>query len=466
MTQACLDRGFPPAAARAVSAPAAHTATLDDVDITSELERRAHRAPDFAAEHGAVTALVAELARNPRNVLQRLAEVALGLCHADTAGVSLLEGDVFRWEAVAGVSASARGRTLPRHASPCGVCVDRDAVQLMRRPDRRFQALSGERPFFEALLVPFHDHGEPAGAVWLVHQNADRMFDGEDARVVGVLTLFASAAWQLWKAGDAAAHSGTQKDLFIATLGHELRNPLSVLTTAAAVLKVRAGTDDDVQRTVDMVERQCRHVSRLVDDLLDIARIESGKLELDVQPVDLRAIVTDTVEGRRAEVDRRRQVVTVQLANAPIVVHADPVRLVQVVSNLVDNAAKYTPDAGHIAIAVTSEGGDAVVVVQDDGAGIPTERLQSIFEPFVQLPGARGQTRGGMGLGLALVRRLTELHGGRIEVASDGLARGSRFTVRLPVQARVQWRQWQLPRGSQVAPLRRSQAMTVPRRSS
>jgi signal transduction histidine kinase len=409
--------------------------TLEDVDVTPELSRRAHRAPDFAAEHRALTMLITELAENPRNMLQRLAEVALDLCRADTAGVSLLDGDVFRWESVAGVSASARGSTMPRDASPCGVCVDRNAVLLMRRPDRYFPALPAEPQFVEALLLPFHDHGKPVGTVWIVKQDTAHTFDEEDARVVGVLTMFASSAWQLWRAGDAAVKSDMRKDEFLATLGHELRNPLSVLTTAAAVLKLGVGSEEDLQQTVAMIGRQCHHVSRLVDDVLDIARIATGKLQLDVQSVDLRMIVANALEARRGDVERRKQVLTVELATDPIVVDADPVRLVQVVSNLVDNAAKYTPEAGHITVAVRSEGNEAVVVVQDNGAGIPADRLQSIFEPFFQLPESRAQARGGMGLGLALVRRLTELQGGRVGVVSGGLACGSRFTVRLPVRA-------------------------------
>ena len=411
-------------------------ATLDEVNVTTELGRRAHRTPDVAAEHRALTLLATALERNPGNMIQRLAEVALELCRADTVAVHLLDGDVFRCEAAAGRSALALQGTRPRHASPCGVCVDRNAVQLIRRPDRRFPELRCEPRFEEVLLVPFHVHGKAVGTVWIVSQNTERAFDLEDARLVSRLTRFASAAWDLWRQSDAAARNKARKDEFIATLGHELRNPLSALTTAAAVLKLRAGEDDYVQRTVATIGRQCHHISRLVDDLLDVARIESGKLNLNVQSVDLRAMVADAVEGRRAEAQRRGQVLAVFSTGNPIVVEADPVRLVQVVSNLVDNAIKYTPDAGHITIAVTSEGNEAVVSVQDDGAGIPTGRFQSIFEPFVQLAESRDQARGGMGLGLALVRRLVELHGGRIDVASGGLTRGSRFTVRLPVRAR------------------------------
>lgn len=224
-----------------------------------------------------------------------------------------------------------------------------------------------------------------------------------------------------------------RKDEFIATLGHELRNPLSVLTTASLIFKMDGVTSADMKHAAEIIGRQVRHVTRLIDDLLDLERIDNGKLQLDVRPVDLRVIVTNTLESRRPDAERRKQSLTMQLTPEAVVVDADAVRLAQVVSNLVDNAVKYTPDAGHINVAVTADGREAVIVVQDDGAGIPPELVDSIFEPFVQLSQSRHATRGGMGLGLSLVRRLTELHGGTVDVTSGGQGGGSRFAVHLPL---------------------------------
>jgi signal transduction histidine kinase len=224
-----------------------------------------------------------------------------------------------------------------------------------------------------------------------------------------------------------------RKDEFLATLGHELRNPLSVLTTASLIFKMEGASTADMKHAAEIIGRQVQHVTRLVNDLLDMERIDNGKLQLDLRPVDLREIVTNTLELRRADAERRKQSLTMQLTPDPVVVDADAVRLAQVVSNLVDNAVKYTPDAGHINVAVTADGREAVIVVQDDGAGIPPERVESIFEPFVQLPQSRNAARGGMGLGLSLVRRLTELHGGKVDVTSGGQGGGSRFAVHLPL---------------------------------
>jgi signal transduction histidine kinase len=169
-----------------------------------------------------------------------------------------------------------------------------------------------------------------------------------------------------------------RKDEFIATLGHELRNPLAVLTTASLIFKMDGATSADMKRAADIIGRQVQQVTRLIDDLLDIERIDNGKLQLDLQPIDLREIVTNTLESRRADADQRKQSLTLRLTPDPVVVDADAVRLVQMVSNLIDNAVKYTPDAGHIDVTVTADGHQAVIVVQDDSAGIPFERVDSI----------------------------------------------------------------------------------------
>ena len=176
------------------------TATLADVDIRSYLDARPRRPPNREQEERAYSDLATEMADNPHNLLQKLVEVAVELCHAHTAGVSLLEGDVFRWEAVAGVLASARGGTMPRDESPSGVCIDRDAVQLMHLADRCFPALAAEPRFVEALLIPLHRLGRPIGAVWVVSHTADCQFDREDERVLRILSRFAAAGWQMWKA--------------------------------------------------------------------------------------------------------------------------------------------------------------------------------------------------------------------------------------------------------------------------
>ena len=409
------------------------TATLSDVDILGELDVRPSRAPNYELEHHAVVMFAAEMANNPGNVLQKLVEIAVDLCAADTAGISVLDADVFRLEAVAGVFADARGGTMPRNQSPCGVCIERGATQLMHLADRCFPALLAEPRFVETLLIPFHVHGKPMGTVWVVSHTFERKFDKEDERVVGMLALFASAGWQQWHACAEVAANSRRKDTFLATLGHELRNPLSAITAAAAILQ-RGTHAPSVTRAVGVIARQTEHISRLTEDLLDVARVGSGKLELERQIVDLRTVVSETMETRRAQIERRRQVLTTDLGAKPIWIEADPVRLAQIISNLVDNAAKYTPEDGHISVAVSSEEHHVLLEVRDTGVGISADQARGIFQPFTQLPGSSESFAGGLGLGLALVLSLTELHGGAVNVVSAGQGQGSCFTVRLPTR--------------------------------
>ncbi len=409
-------------------------AALIDVDIRGQLTARRSRIPDYEREHHALGLLSAALAEDPRNMLRTLAERALEICDAHSAGISLLEGDVFRWEAVAGLLAGARGRILPRNQSPSGVCIERGATQLMHLADRCFPALVAEPRVVEMLLFPFYDHGRPIGTVWIMSHTQERKFDREDARIVRLLSQLASAAWQLAKGAELVAATNRRKDAFLATIGHELRNPLGAILAGAAILRHDMCHDAAPIPVVETITRQATHMSRLLDDLLDVARIESGKLQLLRQTVDVRAVVAETVATRRGQLDRRQHSVTVELGPDPLLVDADPVRLAQVLSNLVDNAAKYTPERGKVRVAAAREGDHVAVTVSDTGVGLPADRVETIFEPFAQLPESREASDGGMGLGLALVRSLTELHGGTVKVVSAGPDRGSTFTVRWPIK--------------------------------
>ena len=421
-----------PEPARSVSGSGVSPAPLASVDILNELSSRPRRAARVEDEHRAFTLLAAEMATHPRNMLQKLVELAVDVCDAHTAGISLLDGDVFRWEAIAGVLAGARGRTMPRQNSPCGVCIDRNTTQLLHLPDRCFPALPTEPRFVEAMLIPFHSHGVPIGTVWLVSHNHDRKFDREDERFVLQLSQFASASWLMLRSSEQLAQLNRRKDEFLAVLGHELRSPLGAIFTATALVSVRVRDDAIAASGVDMISRQSRHLLRLADDLLDIARIESGKLQLDRQPVDARAIVSDSVAAHRLQIERRRQALTLELGDEPIVIEADPTRLAQIVSNLVDNASKYTTESGRIAVSLMKDGGQVIVTVRDSGVGIPSDHARRIFEPFSQLSNAR-RSNSGIGLGLALVKTLTEMHGGTVTVTNNGQDEGSCFSIRLPI---------------------------------
>jgi PAS domain S-box-containing protein len=227
-----------------------------------------------------------------------------------------------------------------------------------------------------------------------------------------------------------AEDESKRKDEFLAILGHELRTPLGTLANAVHLL--RSGDRAAARAAVDAIARATHHLTTLTRDLFDIASVVSGKLQLDRQPVDLGAAVAETVRELQARARKRGQSVVVSVERG-VVVEADPVRLAQIVSNLVDNALKYSGRGARCEVSVRREGGDAVLVVRDQGRGIAADDIERIFEPFYQAGGDGGAAgRGGLGLGLALVRRLVELHGGSVRAESGGAGRGSQFVVRLP----------------------------------
>ena len=220
------------------------------------------------------------------------------------------------------------------------------------------------------------------------------------------------------------------KDEFLAMLGHELRNPLATITNALAVLDRMAG-GDELRRFTGIIRRQTGHLSRLVDDLLDIARLTSGKIELRLETVDLRDVAVRSLDALR-EAGRASQH-DVAVEGEPVRVEGDPARLEQVTTNLLDNALKYTPPGGRIRVVTGQAHAAAVLRVRDTGVGIAPNLLPLVFDLFVQEPQALDRARGGLGLGLTLVKRLVELHGGSVGVASDGPGLGSEFTIRLPL---------------------------------
>jgi signal transduction histidine kinase len=416
------------------------TARFEDVDIGDELAARPSRPPNHEREGVALALLAKEIAENPRNMLQKLAEAATELCDAGTAGVSILDGDVFRWEAVAGVWASARGSSMPRDESPCGICVDRDATQLMHLPDRVFPTLYAEPRFVEGLFVPLRDHGVPKGTVWVVHHD-QRQFDREDERTLRVLAQFASAAWQLWQAHEAAHEAyekavaaARSKDEFLALLGHELRNPLSPIVTAMQLMRMRGKEEPEL----GIIQRQVSHLVRLVDDLLDISRITRGKIELRRQPVELLSVVLRGLELASPLFEQRRQEVELLVPGSGLLVQGDADRLAQVVANLLTNAGKYSEPGTKIRVQGERSGQLVRLTVRDQGIGIAPEMLGRIFDTFVQQPQSLDRSTGGLGLGLAIVSSLVALHGGTVEARSAGPGHGSEFVIDLPLARGVE----------------------------
>ena len=234
-----------------------------------------------------------------------------------------------------------------------------------------------------------------------------------------------------------------RKDEFLALLAHELRNPLAPIRSAIEIMKLKPLDDPDLRHCRSVIERQADQLTRLVDDLLDVSRITRGKIRLEKNLVEVASIVARAVETNRALLDARRQELCVDLPSEPLYVEGDMTRLSQAVGNLLNNAAKYTDEGGRVFLQAERErrpgGRDAEMVlrIRDTGVGIPPENLPNVFDLFTQLDHTLHRTQGGLGIGLALVRALVEMHGGRVAAHSDGLGHGSEFIVALPLHAEV-----------------------------
>lgn len=434
---------------------------LADVLITGQLALRPSRVPSFAAENRALVALAREMTNSPRNLLQKLVEMALELCQAGSSGISIPavddEGEeVFAWVAMAGSYASFLGNSSPRYFSPCGTTLEHGLPQLFSEPSRYFHYLQAVEPrIFEGLVIPFYAQGRPLGTIWIAAHEEGRRFDAEDARIMTSLGELTGAALQILSSLDSmtAAHhelerttaelrqvqevlqeADRRKDEFLATLAHELRNPLAPIGNALHILRADVHDPAAHERALDIADRQVRHLVRLVDDLLEVSRITRGKLELRKERIDLGRVFLSAVETSRPLIEEAGHELTLRLPDEPLFLHADPVRLAQVIANLLNNAAKYTDPGGRICLTARREGEEAVVQVQDSGIGLSPEMLPIVFEMFTQIGGSADcHAQGGLGIGLALVRSLAQLHGGRAEAQSPGLGQGSTFTVRLPL---------------------------------
>lgn len=242
------------------------------------------------------------------------------------------------------------------------------------------------------------------------------------------LVLAALTAQELQAAAERAQR---QQKEFLAVMAHELRNPLTSIRLASTML-AESGTGDPA-RMQAIIEREVTHMARVVSDLLDISRANTGKLRIERRVADLTGIIDAAIDACRPAMDMRLQRFKVQLPSHAIAVDCDPVRLVQVLSNLLDNASKYTPESGEIGLAVAMVGDALEITVSDSGIGISTEALPDVFEPFMQDGHAIGFNGMGLGIGLTVVRELVEAHGGSVIATSAGIGQGSQFAVRLPL---------------------------------
>jgi PAS domain S-box-containing protein len=376
---------------------------------------------------------------------------------------------------------------LARVASNLAVArVRREAAKLARESEERFRIMADSAPLFIWVLdrdakVQFanrayyeffgitHEELEATGWSSLVHPDDLDRWDGEVEAALAEQRGFSSrarvrradGAWrwlqsyasprfspdgdflglvgsspditEMVEAADALRDADRRKDEFLATLAHEMRNPLAPIRQAAQISRSPYATDAQIKWSREVIERQVQHMSRLLDDLLDVSRITRGKLALRRENVELAAVVDTAVETARPLIEARRHRLTLDLPDKPIRLVADGLRVAQVLSNLLGNAAKYSEPAGHIRVTARADFGMLTITVADSGIGIESDVLPRIFEMFAQATSALERSEGGLGIGLALVRGLVELHGGTVEARSGGPGRGAEFIVRLPL---------------------------------
>jgi PAS domain S-box-containing protein len=298
------------------------------------------------------------------------------------------------------------------------------------------RALAGERVEFE-ICIPYAALGESFMHCWYAPQLDDH---GNVVGFVGAIVNISErrrAEEALRSSEERLKEADRRKDEFLAMLAHELRNPLAPINTAAHVLKLSGADPRRVAEAGEVISRQVGHLTRLVDDLLDVSRVTRGLVQLEREPVDLRAIVTTAIEQVRPLLQSRGHELRTGLGHAACTIDGDYHRLVQIVSNLLNNAAKYTPQGGRIDVGLEAVGGRAVLTVTDNGVGIAPGMLEQVFELFTQAERTPDRSQGGLGIGLALVRTLVRLHGGEVRASSAGLQQGSTFRVELPVAAAV-----------------------------
>ncbi|MGZ3386774.1 MAG: hybrid sensor histidine kinase/response regulator, partial [Isosphaeraceae bacterium] len=384
------------------------------------------------------------------------------------------DGTRFYWPAIAGVWTPHIGGGTPRDFGPCGDVLDRDCPLLFTHPERRYAYfLPVTPPVEEGLLVPFYVGGKAVGTIWaIIHDDRPgaRRFDSEDLRMLVSLGTFASAAYQAveqlralskqdherqeaaqtlrdmneallvssvkqHELAERLRENDRRKDEFLAMLAHELRNPLAAIGNAVGVAS-KTGLKEHIDWSMEVITRQMTHMIRLIDDLLDVSRINRGKIELRREVLDATPILDSAAATVRTLVEERKHSLDLAVDRGNLWVKVDPTRLEQVVVNLLNNAAKYSENAGHILLSARHEANEVVISVKDKGVGISPEKLPEMFELFAQGDRSLARSEGGLGIGLTVVKKLVEMHGGTITATSEGPGKGSEFVIRLPAAKR------------------------------
>jgi PAS domain S-box-containing protein len=400
----------------------ASAALASVVDYESTLQKVANLAVPYFADWSAVD--VAE----DDGSLRRLA-----VAHQDADKVALVH-ELMR-EYPPDLESADGAFAVLRTGKPELISDITDELLVQAAKDDRHLRLIRSLGLKSYICVPLLVSGNPFGVLTFATAESGRKYTESDLALAVDLAHRAAVAVENTQLYQALRETDRRKDEFLATLAHELRNPLAPIRNSLQILKMPRLDAETVARSRDMMERQVQHLVRLVDDLLDVSRVMRGKIELRRECVELASIVAGAVETVQPLIDAQDHQLLVRLPSESVPIDADPVRLAQVVGNLLTNAAKYTEPGGRIELTAQRDGGVAVLRIRDNGIGIAPDMLPRIFELFVQAAHGTTRTQGGLGIGLTLVKNLVEMHDGTVEARSEGLGKGSEFVVRLPISA-------------------------------
>ena len=427
------------------------TVTLEDILITGQLAVRRSRTPDYRAENEALHDLTRHMATGTAGLLQALVEAAVRLCHAGTAGISILEetdGErIFRWKNIAGELQSSTGNTTPFAFSPCGVTLAQGSAQLFDRPYRYFSYFQqSPEPIVEGLVIPLPSLDQPAATIWILSHDLSHRFDREDIRIMTRLASFAAAVLKLIATSEEnerlyrdAQEAIAARDSLIATIAHDLKTPLTSLKGRAQLLARRAKRlampgSEQLQEGLTELPLLVDRMSKQIDELLDVSRLRAGQ-PLELHSTKVAAVTLAKLCIEEIQPTTRMHSIRLVERSPGVVGEWDLERLQRVVENLLSNAIKYSPDGGEIVVEVDrEESGDqawGVITVRDRGIGIANGDLTKVFYPYWRSERVKSDISGN-GIGLTSVLQIVELHGGTIRVESEP-GQGSTFTIQLPL---------------------------------
>ena len=379
---------------------------------------------------------LARLRRDAELALRYRSEQFETLFNAAPLGVFLVDAD-FRLREVNPIA-------LPAFGDIPGGLVGRDFAEIGHLLWEKEYADEGVAIFLHTLKTG-EPHFTPEWARFRIDRGITEYYEWRLNRITlpdgryGLVCYFrdisaeVAARKAIEESREALQQANRNKDEFLATLAHELRNPLAPIRNSLNILQLAGAGSGSVKRVHELIERQVNHMVRLVDDLMEVSRITRGKIELRKEQFELASVIHSAIETSKPLIEAAHHELSVELPAEPIVLHADPVRVAQVIANLLNNAAKYTPDRGKIWLTARRDESEVALSVRDNGAGISADVLPKVFDMFAQGEHTYSRAQGGLGIGLTLVRSLVNMHGGRVEARSDGPGRGSEFIVRLPL---------------------------------